>query len=101
MKRLYQCQLVQFILITICLSGFSCYGQPSNKSKINKPEIRFYGVKILVTDLDKAIDFYGNKMGFTVKANSLEHKEVKLQSTSLTIKLTSGSGRGAATSRTL
>ena len=87
MKRLFKNQSVQFILIAICLSGFNCYGQPSNKTKIDKPEIRFYGVKILVTDLDKAVDFYGNKMGFTVKANSLELKEVMLQSTSLTIKL--------------
>ena len=87
MKRLYQNHLPQFILIVICLYGFGCYGQPINKDVIDKPDIRFYGVKILVTDLYKGVDFYGNKMGFTVKSNSLGLNEVMLQSTPLTIKL--------------
>ncbi len=87
MNHFYQYQLTQFILIGICLYGYGCYGQPIDNTKIDKPNIRFYGIKILVTDLDKGVDFYGNKMGFTVKSNSLELNEVVLQSTPYSIKL--------------
>lgn len=63
-----------FLLILCCLFA----GQPGNAQI--PPEIRVYGIKINVTDLDKALDFYVGKLGFVVASREAYPQLVWLDS---------------------
>lgn len=67
-------------IIAFCIYILCCYSTSAQKDSIVPvARLKTYGVKINVTDMDKAIDFYTTKLGFEIESRKAYPKLIELK----------------------